>query len=89
VDSAGNVLIADALNNRIRVVAERTGTFYGKKMTAGDIYTVAGSGRTGGLYGDGGPATDAVLSDPCGVAPFGTGLVVLDTSNDRVRFVSG
>jgi hypothetical protein len=94
VDSAGNLLLADAINARVRVVAERTGSFYGKK-TAGDIYTVAGSGEiyfegfAGGFSGDGGPAANAVLFAPCGIAPFGTGLVVLDDRNNRVRAVSG
>jgi len=32
---AGNALIADRGNNRIRVVAESTGTFHGQAMTAG------------------------------------------------------
>ena len=38
------MLIADVLNQRIRVVAAGTGTFYGQAMTAGDIYTIAGDG---------------------------------------------
>ena len=46
-DAAGNLLIADTDNTRVRVVAASTGTFYGRAMTAGDIYTVAGNGRTG------------------------------------------
>src|SRR5438552_1756134 len=61
VDSSGNVLIADAGNARVRVVAARTGTFYGRAMTAGDIYTVAGDGSYG-FSGDGGPATSAELT---------------------------
>ena len=48
VDSAGNLLIADTGNHRVRVVAASTGTFYGQAMTAGHIYTVAGNG-TGGV----------------------------------------
>ena len=44
VDGAGNLLIADTLNFRVRVIAASTGTFYGQAMTAGHIYTVAGNG---------------------------------------------
>jgi trimeric autotransporter adhesin len=88
VDGDGNLVIADALNNRLRVVAASTGTFYGKAMTAGDIYTVAGDG-TQGYSGDGGPATSAELSDPQGVAVDAAGnLVIADTGNSRVRVVA-
>ena len=79
VDAAGNILIADAGNDRVRVVAAHSGTFYGQSMTAGDIYTVAGNG-TPGLSGDGGPATGAGLSSPGGLAVDGSGnLVITDT----------
>ena len=89
VDGSGNLVIADAANNRVRVVAESTGTFYGVAMTAGDIYTVAGNG-TGGYSGDGGPATSAELFDPAGVAVDGSGnLVIADALNWRVRVVAG
>ena len=54
VDAAGNIVIADEFNNRVRVVAVATGTSYGRAMTAGDIYTLAGSGNDG-YFGDGGP----------------------------------
>jgi trimeric autotransporter adhesin len=94
VDGAGNLVIADRGNKRVRVVAASTGTFYGQAMTAGDIYTVAGTG-TGGFSGDGGPATSAELSGPAAVAVDGSGnLVIADTSdssaagNDRVRVVA-
>jgi hypothetical protein len=70
-------------------VAARTGRFYGRAMTAGDIYTVAGNG-TFGFSGDGGPAAKAELSGPSGVAVDGAGnLVIADTSNGRVRMVAG
>jgi hypothetical protein len=42
LDGNGNLVIADSGNDRVRVVAEDTGTFYGQSMTTGDIYTVAG-----------------------------------------------
>jgi trimeric autotransporter adhesin len=88
VDANGNLLIADAFNERIRVVAATTGTFYGQAMTAGHIYTVAGNG-TAGFSGDGGPATSAELNVPNGVAVDAAGnLVIADTSNNRVRVVA-
>ena len=88
VDAAGNLLIADAGNERVRVVAARTGTFYGQAMTAGDIYTVAGDG-TLGFSGDGGPATSAELNGPAGVAVDAAGnLLIADTGNERVRVVA-
>ena len=88
VDAAGNVLIVDTYNNRVRAVAARTGTFYGQPMTAGDIYTVAGTGA-GGFSGDGGPATAAELSRPSGVAVDGAGnLLLADSDNSRVRAVA-
>ena len=88
VDSAGNVVIADAGNNRLRVVAASTGTFYGVPMAAGDIYTVAGTGAAG-LSGDDGQGTSAELSFPSSVASDGGDLVIADSLNERVRLLSG
>jgi hypothetical protein len=88
VDAAGNLVIADTSNDRVRVVAATTGTFYGQAMTAGDIYTVAGDG-TAGYAGDGGPATSAELNEPSGVTADAAGnLVIGDTANSRVRVVA-
>ena len=88
VDSAGNVVIADTRFPRIRVKAVSTGTFYGLAMTAGDIYTVAGSGD--GYAGDGGPAAAAMFKSPSGVAVDHHGnLLIADAGNDRVRAVAG
>ena len=88
VDGNGNLVIADAQNQRVRVVAGSTGTFYGQAMAAGHIYTVAGTG-TQGFSGDGGPATGADLNFPYGVAADGNGnLIIADRGNKRVRVVA-
>jgi hypothetical protein len=85
-DAAGNLLITDSGNNRIRVVAVRAGTFYGVRMTAGDIYTIAGNG-TAGFAGDGGPAIKAELKNPLGVVATSGGALIAD--NSRLRLITG
>jgi trimeric autotransporter adhesin len=88
LDPAGNVVIDDRENERIRVVAEHTGTFYGRPMTAGDIYTIAGNG-TAGASGDNGPAIKAELDNANGMAfdPNGN-LAIAGGHNNRVRLVA-
>jgi hypothetical protein len=89
VDAAGNVLIPDTRNDRVRVVAEQAGTFYGVLMTTGDIYTIAGTG-VAAFSGDGGPATSAEVGIPTGIAVSSAGdLIFCDSHNDRVREVAG
>ena len=76
VDGAGNLYIADWSNARIRKV-DGTGT----------ITTIAGTGERG-FGGDGGPATQAQLDDPTGVAVDGAGtLYIADQYNHRIRRV--
>ncbi len=72
----GNLYIADRNNNRIRRVGPD-----------GIIITVAGNGISG-FSGDGGPATQAALSAPFGMAvgPDGS-LYIGDRNNRRVRRV--
>ena len=72
----------------MRVVAAKTGTFYGQAMTVGDIYTIVGDG-TAGYSGDLGPAAQAELDNPEGVAVDDAGnLLIADASNARVRMVA-
>jgi serine/threonine-protein kinase len=76
VDPAGNLYIADSYNNRVRRVD-----------TNGRITTVAGNGQAG-FSGDNGPATQAQLSNPYGVAVDAAGnLYVADCDNNRIRRV--
>ena len=89
VDSAGNVFIADSLNNMIRVVPAAKETFDGIAMKAGDIYTIAGSGQAG-YSGSGGPATAAALNGPAGLTMGPSGhLLVADNGNNVLRVVAG
>jgi hypothetical protein len=90
IDLNGNVLLIDdvwdfasSTTDRIRIVAESSGTFYGQHMTKGDIYTVAGVGQPG-YSGDGGPATAAEIL-PQGIAVDASGnLVIADSQRIRV-----
>ena len=77
IDNAGNLYIAEQVNNRIR-----------KVNTAGIISTFAGNG-TSGYSGDGGPAAAAELSQPfyLTLTPAGD-FYISDAGNDRVRKIN-
>jgi uncharacterized protein (TIGR03437 family) len=76
VDSSGNIYVADTANSRVR------------KISAGVISTVAGTG-TQGYGGDGGPATSAQLNSPTGLALDSAGdLYIADSDNSAIRMVS-
>ena len=76
LDHDGNVFIADAANHRIRRIDPD-----------GTITTVAGTGGAG-FAGDGGPATEARLHKPTGVAVSRKGeLFIADEYNHRIRRV--
>jgi len=81
LDDSGSIYIADAENNVIR------------KIKNGIITTVAGTGfeagtGEGGYFGDSGPATDAHLFNPTGVAvdTFGN-IYIADQGNNVIRKV--
>jgi hypothetical protein len=81
LDPGGTLFFTDYYNNRVR------------KITLGIVTTVAGSGpkwpSAGGYSGDGGPATQAVLNYPVGIASDGLGDVyIADTENHVIRKVN-
>ncbi len=78
VTGAGDVLISDLGNNRVRRVA----------AAGGVITTIAGNGGT--VYnGDGIAATAATLHNPLGLAVDGSGnLFIADESHSRIRMVA-
>ena len=86
VDADGDIYIADAGNNRIQEVAATSGMQWGQSMTAGDIYTVAGSpGGTSGDSPSGTLAGSSLLNDPTGISVNAAGnLFITDTGNNRV-----
>jgi hypothetical protein len=86
VDSQGNLYIADSANNVIRRVDAKTGII---TTVAGDYAADQANDGLGGFSGDGGPATQARLDDPQGVAVDGAGdLFIADTFNNAIREVT-
>ena len=76
VTATGDVLLADATNNRVQ-----------KWSPDGSITTVAG-GVMSGFAGDGGPAWNALLNAPFAVAVDANGTVIVaDTRNNRIRLM--
>ena len=77
LDSGGNLFIADTGNHCIRKIS-----------ADGIVTTVAGNGSRG-YSGDGGPATEARMSGPQGVAVDAAGnLYISDTENGAIRKVT-
>lgn len=76
IDRNNNLSLIDG--NRVRRITAATGT----------MATVAGNG-TAGLAGDGGPATQAEINLPSGLALDAAGdLYIADTGNRRIRLVT-
>jgi trimeric autotransporter adhesin len=77
LDQSGNLYISDPADNRIRMVS-----------TKGIITTFAGTGQAG-FSGDGGPAAQATMNYPQGIAFDSKGdLIIADKFNNRVRSIS-
>jgi uncharacterized protein (TIGR03437 family) len=78
IDSTGNLYIADANNHRVRKVV----------LSTGIITTFAGSSGVG-FKGDGGPATQANLTTPIGLALDSSGaLYIADAETHSIRKVA-
>lgn len=77
IDPSGDIYFADRLNRRVRRIDGRSGV----------ITTIAGDGSNSSA-GDGGPAAQAGIVEPNGVALDGRGrLFIADVSGHRVRAV--
>jgi RHS repeat-associated protein len=86
ITNNGNIYIADTAGNRIEEVPAASGTQWGISMTAGNMYTIAGS-PTGnfGISQDGTPASQSLLLRPTNMVidPSGN-LFIADSGNNRV-----
>ena len=77
IDATGNVYIADSVSCRVR------------KVSSGNITTIAGTGCPSGTSGDGGPATSAGLNMISGLAFDASGdLHLAQEDNCRIRKIS-
>ena len=83
LDPAGNLYIADSLNNRVRMVNAQ-----------GIISTFAGAGASSpdsvpGSFNDGGPALQGLLKRPQGMAADSAGnIYIADTGDNLIREVT-
>jgi len=76
-DLDGNLYISDRNHDRVRMVD-----------TSGLIHTIAGTG-VAGFGGDEGPATEAMIDDPAGLAFDAEGnLIFADSNNRRLRKIT-
>jgi hypothetical protein len=85
-DNSGNLVVANECGNQVQLIAVRSGRFYGRAMTAGDVYAIAGDGERG-YSGDGGPALNATLDEPSSVAVDRHGNVLITDGAGLGRFV--
>jgi hypothetical protein len=74
IDGHGNVLYTDFLNDGVWAMPARGGTYYGLRMTAGDIYQVAGGGTDAA---NGIPAVGASVNDAHGIALDSAGNILI------------
>jgi uncharacterized protein (TIGR03437 family) len=94
VDKAGSLYVSDTLNNCVRKVALTSSAAPGSGLAGATITTYAGQCAylpfTPGAYGgDGGPATQANLNQPAGLAFDSAGnLYIADSFNGVIREVT-
>ncbi len=76
-DANGNLFLADSSRNQVL------------EVTVGGLLTIVAGTGVQGFDGDGGPATNALLNEPQGVAigPDST-LYIADTGNRRIRAIT-
>ena len=74
IDANGNLYVADGYNNAIRIISP-----------AGDVKTLAGTGKAGA---DNGPADQATFNGPLGVTSNAGIVYVADGYNNKIRKIA-
>jgi hypothetical protein len=88
VDSGGDLFVAFGPEARVDELPIRTTTVSGRRVSAGRLVAVAGTGTPGDVS-NGGPADHSQLDDPTGLAVDADGDVLIgDTGNCRVAMVA-
>lgn len=88
LDDEGNLFVADTNNNRIRRIDAKTKIV--SSVAGGNPPNGYEEFGEGSYCGDGGPATEACLNTPFGVAVDGAGRIFIgDFYNHRIRVVEG
>jgi hypothetical protein len=88
-DAHGNIEVLDTVESVVRLIAVRSGTFYGQQVTAGHVYVIAGHHRGGASLGEGGPATAAWLENPQAIAVDPAGrLLIAEFDGRRIQAVA-
>jgi hypothetical protein len=89
IDTSGDLFVAFGPAARVDELPVRTATVSGRRVTAGTLVGVAGTGTPGDAGGGGGPADRSQLDDPTGLAVDTDGDVLIgDTGNCRVAMVA-
>jgi hypothetical protein len=86
IDSYGNIIITDTENNKIRILAKTSGTFYGVYVNANSLGTIAGDGTSAFANGSLGSGK---LNRPLDTAIDILGnIIVSDRFNRRIRIIA-
>jgi hypothetical protein len=81
VDAAGDLVIADTANCRVRMVPAHSGTHYDQQMVAGRLYNLVGTGICGSALGY--PALSSQIWNPVAVAVDQYGDVYIAGNGDQ------
>ncbi len=87
IDAKENIYFSEINGNVIRMIPAMSGTFFGITMTAGNIYTIVGTGAASST-GDGGAPSAATIQGPRGIAMDKNGNIIMTDNGNKIRMIS-